>query len=124
MEKYTEFVDGKICSTQGCTEECDNFNTRCSLCFQWARMRARIREYAYNERMCVKFASLDWESLEYAGLDHGDYPDYCDAYVSKAYWNNGIELTDEELDTLTAWMCSTGAMHAAIFDDVLPSLGD
>lgn len=32
-----------------------------------------------------------------------DYPDFCDAYISKAYYRDSRgsrELTDEELDTL------------------------
>lgn len=34
------------------------------------------------------------------GVDHRDYPDYCDAYIASASWENGIEFTDDELDRL------------------------
>lgn len=34
-------------------------------------------------------------------INHCDYPDYCDAYISSAYWEDtGEELTEEELDWL------------------------
>jgi hypothetical protein len=40
--------------------------------------------------------------LEFEGIDHGDYPDYCDAYVSAAYYNGG-PMTDEQLDYLNEY---------------------
>lgn len=39
-------------------------------------------------------------SCNFEGIDHADYPDYSDAYISKAEWKDGKELTDEELDEL------------------------
>jgi hypothetical protein len=40
----------------------------------------------------VKFASLEVSDV-YAV----DYPDFCDAYISYAEYENGIELTEDEL---------------------------
>ncbi len=39
--------------------------------------------------------------LDFDGIDHSDFPKYCDAFISQAYWaDTGIELTIEELDDL------------------------
>ena len=39
--------------------------------------------------------------IEIEGIDMRDYPDFCDAYISYAVWEDtGEELTDEELDKL------------------------
>ena len=40
---------------------------------------------------------------EIDGVDPTDYPDFCDAYFSRAVFaDNGEELTDIELDILTS----------------------
>lgn len=39
---------------------------------------------------------------EIDGIDMSDYPDFCDAYLSYATWENGIELTDQELEDITS----------------------
>jgi hypothetical protein len=43
----------------------------------------------------------DVEDLEVDGVDTRDYPDFCDAYFSRAIWvETGKELTDDELEAL------------------------
>jgi hypothetical protein len=45
----------------------------------------------------------DLFDLEFEGIDYGDYPDYCDAYLSNAsIMENGKarDLTDEELEEI------------------------
>jgi len=45
---------------------------------------------------------LNYDAIDYItfdGIDHNDYPDYCDAYIDSAYYE-GREMTQEELDTL------------------------
>lgn len=38
------------------------------------------------------------ENIRIDGIDPGDYPDLCDAYIASARWNaTGEELTEEEL---------------------------
>lgn len=39
--------------------------------------------------------------LEVDGVDPRDYPDFSDAYFSYGCYEDGTELTDEELDQLT-----------------------
>lgn len=36
---------------------------------------------------------------EWDGIDHSDYPDYCDAYIVSAE-SEGVQLTDEEIEEL------------------------
>ena len=43
---------------------------------------------------------IDYSSIEIDGIDERDAPDFVDTYVSYAEWNDGIELTDEELEQL------------------------
>lgn len=40
-------------------------------------------------------------NLEVDGVDLGDYPDFADAYFSYGCYEDGTELTDEELNELT-----------------------
>lgn len=47
----------------------------------------------------LKNRAVEIEGVD--GVDSRDYPDFCDAYVSSAYWEDtGDALTDEELDLL------------------------
>ncbi len=39
-----------------------------------------------------KYTNLEWE-----GIDHNDYPDYCDAYIVSGECN-GIEMTLQQLE--------------------------
>ena len=40
------------------------------------------------------------KNLEIDGVNHRDYPDYCDAYFSHAEYENGTWLTEAELEEL------------------------
>ena len=44
---------------------------------------------------------VDFKTLELAGVDRRDYPDFCDAYFSYAEYTDGTPLTDAELEALT-----------------------
>ncbi len=39
-------------------------------------------------------------SVEIDGIDHGDHPDYCDAYISYAEDEQARPLTQEEIDNI------------------------
>jgi hypothetical protein len=39
------------------------------------------------------------DNIEFDGIDHNDYPDYCDAYITSADYD-GIPMSDEQLDEL------------------------
>ncbi|NBV78193.1 hypothetical protein EBR66_08595 [bacterium] len=43
---------------------------------------------------------VDVASIEIDGIDGRDYPDFSDAFVSKANWDDGTPLSDDELNEL------------------------
>ena len=55
----------------------------------------------YTDRL--NYCTVDMvENIEISGVDKRDYPDFCDAYISSATWqDNGRELTERELERLT-----------------------
>jgi hypothetical protein len=44
---------------------------------------------------------INIDSIEIEDIDRDDYPRFSDAYASYAEWEDGTELTDDELDELT-----------------------
>jgi hypothetical protein len=40
------------------------------------------------------------EDVEIDGVDTNDYPDFCDAHFTSAIFEDGTELTEEELEEL------------------------
>ena len=51
--------------------------------------------------------------LEFDGIDHSDYPDFCDAYVCEATYQ-GRDMTEDELDDLNENY--SGFVHEKLFD--------
>ena len=49
--------------------------------------------------MTSKFKYKLFTDVSFEGIDHRDYPDYCDAFIASAEYD-GRELSDEELDEL------------------------
>lgn len=43
---------------------------------------------------------VDNKSLQFEDVFQWDYPDFSDAFISSAEFNDGTPLTDEELDQL------------------------
>lgn len=44
---------------------------------------------------------INFKSIEIDGIDRRDYPDFCDAFISYAEYEDGTELSESELDELT-----------------------
>lgn len=41
------------------------------------------------------------EEVEWMGIDFEDYPDFCDAYITRAIWSKtGKELSEDDLEEL------------------------
>lgn len=59
---------------------------------------------------------VDFSSIEIDGVDRRDFPDFVDAYVSYAEWNNGNPLTDEELEWLTNELHNNGELNSMVHD--------
>lgn len=58
---------------------------------------------------------INYNSIEIEDIDMKDFPDFCDAFVSYAEYEDGTELTDEELEDLT----SEGVCNELIHDNQL-----
>ena len=64
---------------------------------------------------------LDYERIddvEIENINHGDYPDFCDAYVARASYNDPKtgkyrELTEDELESL-----DSGWVHEQVEDEI------
>lgn len=41
-------------------------------------------------------------NIQFEGIDYNDYPDFCDAYISNAYYN-GVEMTEEQLEEINSY---------------------
>jgi hypothetical protein len=41
---------------------------------------------------------VDYRSLEIDGVDPRDYPDFCDAFISYAEFEDGTPLDDDEMN--------------------------
>lgn len=39
------------------------------------------------------------DNIMFGGIDHNDYPDYCDAYILSADYD-GTPMTDDQMDEL------------------------
>jgi hypothetical protein len=39
------------------------------------------------------------DNIEFEGINHNDYPDYCDAYIISADYD-GREMTEDEIEEL------------------------
>lgn len=49
--------------------------------------------------MTSKFEYKLFQDVTFEGIDHRDFPDYCDAFISSAIYDGRI-LSDDELDEL------------------------
>ena len=49
-----------------------------------------------DHHLCQK--CVDVGSIEIEGINTRDYPDFADAYVSAAKWDDGTDLTEAEMD--------------------------
>jgi hypothetical protein len=58
------------------------------------------REQVMGEKQDINGCDIDFSTIEFNGIDYKDYPDFCDAFISYAEFDDGTELTDDELDEL------------------------
>ena len=55
-----------------------------------------------QQKKLIDLIEIDYEyvtDIEFDGIDHGDAPDYCDAFICSACYHD-IEMNDELLDKL------------------------
>jgi hypothetical protein len=63
---------------------------------------------------------VDQSSIEIDGVDTSDYPDFVDAFISAANFEDGTPLTDDELDQLTDEM--RDEIHQMAYDSLMEGL--
>lgn len=67
-----------------------------------------------NSNIEINGKKVDISSIEIEGIDKGDYPDFSDAYVASAQFEDGSELNEDELMELESSHGDT--IHELIFD--------
>jgi hypothetical protein len=53
-----------------------------------------------NENITLNGKQVDTRSFDIEGINRCDYPDFVDAYIASASFEDGTELTSNELDQL------------------------
>lgn len=59
-----------------------------------------LKRLYYNNLVLSESDLINLTDFKVDGVNFKDYPDFVDAYISEAYWSNGIALTDNQLDQL------------------------
>ena len=72
----------------------DNFNLRTFLTENKLTKNAQL----LKEEIGLNGKPVDVRSIEIDGIDPEDYPDFVDAYIAAANYEDGTPLTDEELN--------------------------
>jgi len=62
--------------------------------------KALLEDFYGNKDPVINGKKVDTGSLELDGIDTKDYPDFADAYVAAASFEDGTPLTDDELQEL------------------------
>jgi hypothetical protein len=76
-ETYTADNEDRISKLEQSLEPCDECHATGKLCFD-------LKEV---------------EILSFSGIDHSDYPDYCDAFIEEALYR-GNKMTEGQLEVL------------------------
>ena len=76
----------------------DNFNLRAFLTENKLTKNAQL----LKEEVSFNGKPVDISSIEIDGIDPEDYPDFADAYITYAEYEDGTPLTDEELHDFEA----------------------
>lgn len=61
---------------------------------------------------------INMSSIELDGIDRSDSPDFSDAHVSYAEFDDGKPLNNEQLEWLTNELGSTGELHELVWDSL------
>lgn len=83
------------------------------------KLRGPFTPEAEKEAIADK---VDMSTIELDGVDPSDYPDFSDAFIASAQFNDGRELTDDELDQLTDELSDD--MHQMAYDSLMEGLTD
>lgn len=99
-KKEKQYSDCPYCSYQGCIWKREKYPVIGHWLFTiellFRSIKSRINKFIYD------LGALDYsqlEDIEVDGIDHSDYPDFCDAYISNATYK-GRQITESELKRL------------------------
>lgn len=67
-------------------------------------------------------SKVDKSTIELDGVDSSDYPDFVDAFISAANFEDGTPLTDDELDQLGDEM--SDEIHQMAYDSLMEGLSE
>jgi len=63
--------------------------------------------------------AVDIGTIEIDGIDRSDYPDFCDAYIASAQYEDGTDLSEDECELLQDTY--PGVIYDMIVDNVCAS---
>jgi hypothetical protein len=66
----------------------------------------------------IRLFDREVQDIELDGIHVWDQPDFCDVYVSQAYWSDGSLLTEEELDSLTEELHDSGELLELVMEQL------
>jgi hypothetical protein len=52
------------------------------------------------QNVTIDGKEVDLKSVDFDGIDHSDAPDYCDAFISEASFEDGTPLTEKQMEEL------------------------
>ena len=58
---------------------------------------------------------IDYSTLQIDGVDSGDYPDFCDAFVCYGEYTDGTPLSDDDLDKINE---DNYLVHELVFNSI------
>ena len=71
-------------------------------------MKIKLFEEFLNETedIIIDGKKVDYKSLEVEGIDPKDRPDFVDAFISNAEFDDGEKLSDKQIDQLNDKYCT------------------
>jgi hypothetical protein len=52
------------------------------------------------QNVIIDGKTVDLKSVDFDGIDHSDAPDYSDAFISEASFEDGTPLTEKQMEEL------------------------
>jgi gamma-glutamylcysteine synthetase len=78
--------------------------------------KRQLKRIIKEELEAPQAKEVDQNSFDIEGIDHSDYPDYVDAFLSYGQYADGTEMTDEELQ---AWQDDNPSLFYDILQDFI-----
>lgn len=90
------------CNYQGCIWLTEKYPKMGHWLWVYAWYTSKYSPKKLWKRLKMRLTALDYskiDDIELDGIDHRDYPDFCDAYICSASYK-GRDMSDSELDRL------------------------